>query len=106
VDCSPRASRRSRESGGEELKPLGEVERWTRQSKRTKKRRQSAGAQVDDEDSELELENMESIRVRWGTADSLPEFDRERGEKDRELTGGSLVRSERTKVTTGMKFRR
>jgi hypothetical protein len=42
---------------------------------------------------------MESIQVRWGTADSLPEFNRERGEKDRELTGGSLVRSDRTKVT-------
>jgi hypothetical protein len=49
---------------------------------------------------------MERVRVRWGMADSLPEFDRDRGEKDHELTGGSLVRSERTKVTTDMKFRR
>jgi hypothetical protein len=55
---------------------------------------------------ELELGNMESVQVRWGKADSLPEFDRERGEKDRKLTGGSRVWSERTKITTGMKFRR
>jgi hypothetical protein len=45
-----------------------------------------------------------TVHVRWGTVNTQTKLVKEKGEKDRWLTGRSWAWSERTGVTAGGKF--